>query len=251
MLVGGEIMVEKKTYLHLLIYHVVLFVLPTIAVVLVFFNQVNNVFYGIYSFYRWRIADDPNQTLAMIAMVIKLLFKLISVGFIVAVVVQIFQTGLHFIPHLAMRNKLSGWRILGLGIRKYIPVFIITAIGMILISIVNSVLLVIPIINLLSFLILPYCLAVFSIFKDFMFSQNMDQGKPLFSQPAQHFTNLFIENKQFLLYAGILALSYYFLYIASVFVKPYIQVKIIELMQNSDPKQRQNHISNSVTTNSI
>jgi|GEM_PF-7035231 len=226
-----ELIHNKNSYLQLLKYHILFVFIPLIVIIIVFFSKISTIVSLAYNLYYLISGEEKESTISVIIQVIRLLFMIFANGIVIAFFVHILKTGLHFIPYLSINNRLSIWRIFRISIKKFFQVLLLNWVVGFLMVVVLTVLMLLPIVNILSAILVPYCTALFVIYKEYMFTSNLLNGRGLLSSPLQHAKVLYGQHKEFLLYAAVLALSYYALMIAAVFVKPFIQVKIIELFQ--------------------
>lgn len=221
----------RNSYLELLKYHLVFVLLPVFFMILIFFSKINTIIGNIYFLYSYFTGEEREAFITTVITIIKLLGMIFLNGFMISCCVYILKAGLQFMPYLSLINKLGFKQILLMSFKKFFPVLLLNFIVGFLITVFSSILMLIPIINFFSALIVPYLTALFVIYKEYLFASNLLNGRKLLSYPVEHFKYLFGQNKQFLLYAAGLALSYYVFLFASLFVKPFIQVKIIELFQ--------------------
>lgn len=224
-------MMNSYGYFHFLKFHILILCLPALFVGIAFFNSL--ILFANDLYFLYRILAGQGGELGTWGIVLFVGKKIMKYGFMVmllSVLIQIFKSGLYFLPFLAWKNELTIRGVLRVGTRRLFHIFMIVFGMNILFGILSSIIALIPFINLISFIVFPVLTAISSILFDYLFSINLQAGKPLLSQVSLRFQELFVSDKRFIGYAVLLTLSYFFL--ASAFVKPFIQKEIYARFSN-------------------
>lgn len=219
---------KKYHYFDFLKFHIIVLIIPIVISGIVFFQAILHFIHDISVLYRAWTGNRASMEEVTFWWFIRKIFKYGLISMLVALIIRVFNTGLFFVPYLAKQQTLNIRRVLKLGFSKFFAVFFITIGTGILLSVISSVIAFIPLLNVIAFLVVPYVSALLSILYDYSFSKNEVLKKPLLYSIAMHCRELYVNNKVFLLYGLVLMVSYMFL--ASVFIKPYIQLKILELL---------------------
>ncbi|MGF7046495.1 hypothetical protein J2T13_000971 [Paenibacillus sp. DS2015] len=224
--------VMEYQYYDFLKYHLLMILIPMLLIIVLYFESIVSVVSDIYRFYRVLFGEDDSKPLILFLIILKKLIKLGLSTFLLFLIAKVIKTGLYFLPYLALKGRptLTFIKIVKIGIRNIIPVFMVTFAGGILISAVSSFVLLIPILNVFSFLVVPFLLALMTVLYDYAFSINQLHGKPIYYDLHRHFYDLYMEDKRFLLYATLLALSYFVM--GAVLVRPFIQMQITKRLEN-------------------
>ncbi|WP_037290986.1 hypothetical protein [Saccharibacillus sacchari] len=219
---------QMPGYWDFLKYHLLLTALPTVIALILLYGQLSYfVVMMIYGF-QTMAGGGSEITGEQWGTVLVGFFQLLAFGAIAGILIRVVSAGLFFLPTLARSGRLNLGTIMRTGLRHFFPtLFVMIAVGLI-VGIASSILSFIPIVNLVSTLIVFYVQALTSIYYDYWFSYNEAAGRPVYSGPTDRLKALYGKDGTFWLYALFLALSYIFL--ASVFVKPFIQMKITERM---------------------
>ncbi|MDO3411249.1 hypothetical protein QWJ34_15900 [Saccharibacillus sp. CPCC 101409] len=219
-------------YWDFLKYHLLLLALPTaVAVLLLTLTQMHNIMqlFNLFALTMQFLAgagDEISQYQWIDALTG--LFQLLAIGVLAGLVVRVIASGLFFLPGLALRGRMNLGTVMKTGLRYFFITFFIMLLFGFAIGIVNSILSAIPVLNVIFVVLAVYLQSMLSVYYDYWFSYNQAAGRPIASGPAERFRVLFGSDRHFLLYALLLALSYTLL--VSIFVKPYIQLKIAQRM---------------------
>lgn len=215
-------------YWDFLKYHLLLMALPMVIATVLLYGQLSYfvvmITYGFQAFAGGGSdITDEQWGAALIG-----IFQLIAYVAIAGIIVRVISAGLFFLPTLARSGRLNLGTIMRTGLRYFFPTFFVMIVVGLIVGFASSILSFIPIINILSTLIVFYVQALTSIYYDYWFSYNEAAGRPVYSGPIDRIKALYGKDGTFWLYALLLMLSY--LVFASVFVKPFIQMKMTERM---------------------
>lgn len=214
-------------YWDFLKYHLLLMALPMVIATVLLYGQLSYLIvmisYGFQAFDGRSDITDEQWGAALIG-----IFQLLASVAVAGIIIRVISAGLFFLPTLARSGRLNLGTVMRTGLRYFFPtLFMMILVGLI-VGFASSILSFIPIINILSTLIAFYVQALVSIYYDYWFSYNEAAGRPVYSGPTDRLKALYGKDGTFWLYALFLMLSY--IVFASVFVKPFIQMKITERM---------------------
>ncbi|MEJ8307004.1 hypothetical protein [Saccharibacillus sacchari] len=223
-----QVYAQVPGYWDFLKYHLLLFALPSVVAVVLMYGQLAYLVTVFLYFLQTMAGGGSEISAEQWSLALAGVFQLFIYSMVVGVVLRVLSAGLFFLPTLARSGRLNLGTVMRTGLRYFLPTLLVMILVGLIVGLAGSVLSFIPILNVVSTLVAVYVQALVSIYYDYWFSYNEAAGRPVYNGPMDRLKALYGNDGAFWLYALLLMLSYFFF--ASVFVKPFIQMKITERM---------------------